>query len=73
MICPKCNQNVRFATKDSRPRDWGVKRVRECPNCHFRVPTIEVYSLTEEALSSLGVSQYLVECRARGRKSNEKI
>lgn len=68
MICPVCKQDVRFKTADSRPRKWGVKRIRVCPQCNARIPTIEVYNLSEEALSSLGLSQYLVECRNRERK-----
>lgn len=71
MICPNCNKDGRFATVDSRHREWGVKRVRVCPNCGKRVATIEIYKVTQEAIDSLAMSQYAIECRERDRKANE--
>lgn len=73
MICPVCGKNSRFTTIDSRQRDWGIKRMKKCPNCKVHIPTIEIYNASPEAIESLGLSKYLTECRKRERKCNENI
>ena len=73
MICPDCEIDGRFKTVDSRPRPWGVKRTKVCPNCGKHVATIEICKITEEALESLTMSQYMIDYREYERKRNEKI
>ena len=67
MICPKCKDDVRFATIDSRPRYWGIKRVKECPKCGYRMATIEINKVTSQAVESLKISQELLDYKAKER------
>jgi len=73
MICPICGKKGKFATIDSRPRDWGVKRMRKCPNCNVHIPTIEIFNASPEAIESLELSKYFTECRYKERKAHENV
>ena len=73
MICPNCKKNERFKTVDSRQREWGIKRVKVCPNCGLHVPTVEIYDVSPEMIESLRTSQYLIEYKRRERKLNENV
>ena len=67
MICPNCKYDVRFSTIDSRPRSWGIKRVKVCPKCDYHLATIEIYKISDVALESLKLSQELLDYRMKER------
>lgn len=68
MICPKCKTDGRFATIDSRPKSWGIKRTKVCPNCKAHIATVEIYKFTKEIEESLRLSQELIDYKERERK-----
>lgn len=57
MICPKCGANARFKTYDSRPRDYGVRRLKTCPRCGQHIATVEVCQFTKESMTELAETQ----------------
>ena len=67
MKCPYCNESNKFTTVDSRPREWGIKRRKRCLKCNRIFATIEIYNISEEALSSLELSQWLIDQRQKER------
>lgn len=67
MNCPDCNSD-NTKVIDSRPSDWGVKRIRKCIDCGYKFATIEIREITDEAIESLKVSQYLIDCRSNSER-----
>lgn len=75
MKCPMCETNDQFKTIESRPKEWGVKRRKECLVCGYHVATIEISEPSKEAFKSLARSQRLIDTRLfnRRKKENEKV
>ena len=58
MICPKCKR-PHVGCVDSRPSPATVLRRRECPDCGYRFPTVELARADLE--KALGGRVYLRE------------
>jgi len=58
MKCPNCGAEDNFKTVDSRPKRWGIKRVKQCLSCNYRIATIEIHKISQEALNELQLTQY---------------
>lgn len=72
MKCPYCNADDNFTTMNSRPRDWGIKRVKECLSCGYHFATVEVHEFTDEAYKSLEHSQKLLDSREINKHRRNK-
>lgn len=72
MRCPYCNAEDSFITKETRSRDWGIKRRKECLRCNKRFATIEINALSEAAMKSLYNSQSRLYTNNRERELNSE-
>jgi transcriptional regulator NrdR family protein len=67
MKCPKCGASKWQSVIDSRPREWGIKRIRHCANCQYRYATGEVHTFSKQALNDIIESQLAIDMRTNKR------
>ena len=68
MKCPECGSTKWQSVIDSRPRPWGIKRIRHCGNCQYRYATAEVHMFSQQALNDLIESQLAIDMRTNKRR-----
>ena len=76
MKCPECGFNGKLYIKDMRHREWGFKRIRQCPNCQYRFATVEVCEIEKDKIKeikhSLDDTQYLIDCKSNSERIHKR-
>lgn len=72
MICKRCGSH-NTVIADTREKEWGIKRTRECLDCGYRMPTIEVTEITDAAVKSLQKSNRIQRHKRQKGEANGNL